>query len=146
MELHGHAVNQAGRKAWLRTMVLVGAVYGVVGVGLAEVAKLAPSTQTQPWRLAAWVISAAAFAAHIGYELFRLHSSPRTTALHVSLAAALGAFLLAVAANVHGLWVGSSHRAALAISLVAWPVLVAVPAFLAALAMSAVLSLMRRGA
>jgi hypothetical protein len=95
------------------------------------------------WRLAAWVISAAAFAAHIGYEHVRLRSSPGTTALHTSLAVALGAFALAVAANVHA-QVVSSYRPSHAVALVAWPVLTALPAFVVALAVAAGLAVARR--
>jgi uncharacterized membrane protein YhaH (DUF805 family) len=58
--------------------------------------------------------------------------------------AAFGAFLLAVAANVHGQWLDSGHQRALAIALLAWPVLVAVPAFLATLIASAALGLRRK--
>ncbi len=124
----------------------MGVVYFVVGITLAKLANRAPADQIRvAWRLAAWVISAAVFAVHIGYEHFQLRSSPRTTALHSSLAVALGAFLLAVAANVHGQWVASSHQRALAFALVAWPALAAVPAFVVALVASAVLALRRRG-
>jgi len=54
-------------------------------------------------RLLAWLISGAGFAAQIGYEQLRLRSSPVSAALHAALAAGLGAFGLAVAANVHAL-------------------------------------------
>jgi hypothetical protein len=60
------------------------------------------------------------------------------------LAVALGAFALAVAANVHGVWVASSHQRALAFALVAWPALTAVPAFVVALGAAAGLGLSRR--
>ena len=95
------------------------------------------------WRLAAWVISAAAFAAHIGYEHVRLRSSPTTTALHASLAVAMGAFALAVAAMVHAQAAsGLQHSHALA--LVLWPAVTALPAFVVALAAAAGLALTRR--
>lgn len=139
-------METADRKRWLRMVLLAGALYGVVGVGLGELSKLAPSSQIQAWRLAAWIVSAVVLASHIWYGRLRLESSHKATALHASLAAAFGAFLLAVAANVHGQWVGSGHQRALAIALVAWPALVAVPAFLAAIIASAALGLVRRKA
>ena len=141
---HKH-MDASDRQRWLRALILTGVLYGVVGITFGAIANRAASNQIRvTWRLAAWVISAAAFAAHIGYEHVRLRSSPRTTALHASLAVALGAFALAVAANVHGQWVASSHQRALAFALVAWPVLAAVPAFVVALVASAVLALRRR--
>lgn len=127
-------------------MLLVGAVYLVAGVAFATLAGWSGSNQMRVmWRLAAWVISAAAFAAHIGYEHVRLRSSPRTTALHASLGVALGAFALAVAANLHAPAASSQqHSHALARALVLWPVLTALPAFIVALAAAAGLSLGRR--
>jgi ABC-type branched-subunit amino acid transport system ATPase component len=96
------------------------------------------------WRLAAWLTSAAAFAAHIWYELFRLRHSPLTTALHAALAAALGAFGLAVAANLHAHWTATGNQRLLAIALAVWPALTAGPAFVVALAVAAGLARMRR--
>jgi Na+/glutamate symporter len=94
------------------------------------------------WRLAAWVISAAVFAAHIGYEHLRLRSAPRTTAFRASLAVALGAFGLAVAAMVHA-HARSGHPRSLA--FLVWPVVGALPAFGVALAAATVLARTRRG-
>jgi hypothetical protein len=74
----------------------------------------------------------------------RLRSAPAGTALHASLAASLGAFGLAVAANVHGLWVTSGNRRPLVLALVAWPALTAVPAFVVALVAAAALARIRR--
>ena len=118
--------------------MLLGAAYFVVGLIFGAFAGWSASHQMRvAWRVAAWVISAAAFAAHIGYEHFRLRSSPGETALHAALAAALGAFALAVAANVHAQQVTSSRRGLPAFALVAWPALAAVPAFVVALVATA---------
>jgi len=120
-------------------------VYPVVGIAFAAFAGWSASNQMRiAWRLAAWVISAVAFAAHVWYERFRLRNSALTTALHTSIAVAVGAFALAVAANIHGQWVGSSHQRLLAFALVAFPALTAVPAFVVALVAAAILSLRRR--
>jgi hypothetical protein len=86
------------------------------------------------------VACAAAYAAHIGYEHFRLINSPRVTALHAAMAVALGALLLAVGANIHDLGAASGYRPRMLIALVAWPLLTAVPAFLVALVVAAVLA------
>ena len=125
-------------------MLLVGGVYLVAGILFAALAKSAPSHQmVVAWRLAAWVISAVAFAAQIGYEHFRLCSSPATSAFHAALAVALGAFGLAVAAVIHAL-TAPAHPHFPAISLAVWPVLAALPAFLVALAFAVVLARARR--
>ena len=64
---------------------------------------------------------------------------PRTTAMHASIAAALGAGALAVAANLHEWMAASSYRPSIAMALVAWPLLTVVPAFVVAMVAAAVL-------
>jgi hypothetical protein len=119
----------------VRVMLLLGIFYCAVGIVLGLFAGRAGSHQALiAWRWAAWVLSAIAFGAHIVYEQLRLRTSPRITALHVSCAAGLGAFGLAVAANIHGLTV-SPYRPSLLIvlSLAIWPVMTGVAAFVVAL-------------
>ena len=120
-------------------MLLVGAVYFAVGVVPAELAK---SSVANPllWRRLAWVVSAVAFAAHIGYEQFHERASPRTTAMRVSLAAAIGACGLAALANIRWWIATSSYRRSMVVSLVAWPLLVLIPAFVAALVVATLLT------
>ena len=123
------------KAAAVRAVLFFGILYCVVGIVSGFFAGRAASHQALvAWRWAAWVVSAIAFGAHIVYEQLRLSSSPRVTALHVSCAAGLGAFGLAVAANVHALTV-SPYRPSLllALSLAIWPVMTAVPAFVVAL-------------
>ena len=131
-------MNALDRRRWLRPAMLAGATYVIAGIAFGALAGGAPSHRLLvAWRLAAWLVSAAAFAAHIGYEHFRLRSAPGATALPAALAAAVGAFALAVAANVHEIRAVPSYRPSLAIALVAWPVGTAVPAFVVALAAAA---------
>ena len=138
-------MNASRHKPWLRVAILLGVVYLVAGITFGALAGWSASTQMRiAWRLAAWLTSAAAFAAHIWYELFRLRNSAFTTALHASLAAALGAFALAVAANLHALWTTSGNQRLLALALAVWPALTAVPAFVVALAVAAGLARTRR--
>jgi len=121
-------MNASDNKRWLWVLMLFAFVYLAVGITFAELG----------WRLPAWFVSAVAFAVHIWYEHFRLRNSRHRTALHVSAAAALGAFGLAVAANVHELWANpGNHRSLLLLALVLWPILTAVPAFVVALAAAA---------
>jgi vacuolar-type H+-ATPase subunit I/STV1 len=138
-------MDASDRQRWLRAMILVGAVYLVVGLASSTFARWSASNQmVATWRLLAFLISAVAFAVHIGYEHFRVGSSALTTALHVAMAVALGAFGLAVSANVHRVWFSSSHQRALILALVAWPALTAIPAFVVALVAAAGLGLRRR--
>lgn len=131
------AMGESSRRSWVRTAVLLGMGYALVGIVFA-----APTTHVHAWRLAAWVVSAIGYAAHIANERFRLQNSPGSAALHVAFAVALGAFGLAVGANIHSLSAGSTnqHRQLLLLSLGIWPIMAALPAFLVALGMNAVLA------
>jgi phosphoglycerol transferase MdoB-like AlkP superfamily enzyme len=124
-----------GKYPWLAAVILFGIVYLVVGVAFPNPS--APSEAQFMWRLAAWLICGVAFAIHIAYERIGLRNSPRTTALHVAMAVALGAFGLAVAANIHSLTGGIGNRRLLGLALVLWPIMTAVPAFLVALVAAA---------
>ena len=107
--------------------VFLGIGYALVGIVFAV-----PATHVPEWRLAAWGFSAIGYAAHIAYERFRLRNSPGSAALHVTFVA-LGAFGLAVGANIHSLASGSNHhRQLLLLALGIWPVITALPAFLVA--------------
>jgi hypothetical protein len=128
-------MDAAGFKPWIRKVFVVGVLYFIVGFVFAL-----PSGHVLGWRLAAWIVSGALYAAHIWYEHFRLSNSSWALALHAAMAVALGAFLLAAAATVHALIVPSHAPYWLfLVALVAWPILTAVPAFLVALAIGAVL-------
>jgi hypothetical protein len=130
-------MGESPHQSWLRTAVFLGIGYALVGIVFAV-----PATNVKTWRLAAWVVSAIGYAAHIAYERFRLKNSPGSAALHVAFAVALGAFGLAVGANIHSLSVGSTnlHRQLLLLSLGIWPVITALPAFLVAFVTNIVLA------
>jgi hypothetical protein len=139
-------MDRQANQPWLRVAVIVALVYPVVGVTFAALANPSASNEMRiTWRLAAWLVSAAAFAAHLGYEHFRLQSSPLRAALHVSMAVALGAFALAVWVNVHAHWGASGHQSPFApLALVVFPVVTGAPAFVVALVALAVLTRARR--
>jgi hypothetical protein len=124
-------------RPWFRAAILFGTGYAAVSVVLAL-----PSTYAQFWRLATWAVAGVLFAMHVAYERFRLENAPLVSALHVGLGAAIGGFGIAVAANVHSILVDAPSRnlALLRLSLLIWPVVTALPAFLVALGMSAVLA------
>ncbi len=134
-------MDDSGRQRWLSTVVLVGVVYLVVGITSAALAAAAASDKMRfLWRLAAFIISALVFAAHIAYEHFRFRNTTPLTAWHASVAVAFGAFALALVANIHDLGSASGYRPRMLIALVAWPLLTAVPAFIVALVVAAGLS------
>ena len=129
------------RQSWLLAVVIVGAVYAVVGVVFAL-----PASPVRAWRLAAWVVSGFAYAIHVGYECFWLGNSSRSAALHVALAAALGALGLAVGAIIHAVSASTTieHQRLLLLALVAWPVITGVPAFLVGLMLSFLCRILRQ--
>jgi hypothetical protein len=131
-------MDVSGRRSWVRALLLAGVAYAAIGIVFAALA--ADAHHVRVWRLAAWVASALVAAAHIWYEHYRLGSSPRPTALHAAGAVALGAFGLALAANVHWLFAGTHGQRPPLLALPVWPVVTALPAFLAALAIAAVLA------
>src|ERR1700716_253530 len=128
---------ESTRQSSIRTVILLGIVYALVGIVFA-----APTTHVQAWRRAAWAVSVIGYAAHIAYERLRLGNSPGPVALHVAAAVALGAFGVAVGANIHSLSTGSTtqHRQLLLLSLGIWPVITALPAFIVALGTSVILA------
>lgn len=129
-------MNEPSHKPWLRAAIIVALLFAIAGIVFAL-----PSAHVQVWRLAAWGVSALVYGSHILYEHFRLRNRDFPSAVHVALAAALGAFGLAVSANIHAMSADSSeHRQLLLLSLVLWPLFTAIPAFLVTLSINAVLS------
>lgn len=129
------------RQGWLPAALLIGVVYFLIGRGFTL-----PADHVHAWRLAAWVVSGAVYAAHIWYEHFTLHNAPRSTALHAAVAVAIGAIGLALAGMIHSVSTGSALRPAWLLALVIWPAVTAVPALLVALAAAAILARFPRSA
>jgi hypothetical protein len=127
-------MDASNRRPWIRAALLVGLAYLAIGRLFTF-----PTEHVQVWRLAAWVASGAVYAAHIWYERFILRNSTRATALHVAVAVAIGSFTLAVAAMTRSLYVTSAIRPVWLLALVLWPAFTAVPAYLVALGIAAVL-------
>jgi hypothetical protein len=134
------------KAAAVRAVLLLGIFYCAVGLLFGMLAGQAGSSEMRiVWRRAAWVVSAIAFGAHLVYDQVGLRGAARVTALRVSSAAALGAFGLAVAANVHARSVAPDQRSPiLLLSLAIWPVMTAVPAFVVALVSAMLLDQARR--
>lgn len=128
-------MSSSRRQAWLPAALLFGAAYFLIGRLFTLPAENVPT-----WRVAAWLVSGVAYAAHIAYEHFRLRNSPRVTALHVSIAVAVGAVALALAGMIHSLSTTSTIRPAWLLALLIWPAVTAIPAFLGALVAEALLA------
>ena len=105
----------------------MGAVYALAGLGFGAL-------PARAWRLAAWLVSAVVFTAHIWYEHRRQQTSVPFTAWRAALAAACGAFGLALGAVIHAV---SASQHFPAIMLLIWPLMTAVPAFVVALVVTA---------
>jgi hypothetical protein len=131
-------------RTWPLRSVIAGVVYFATGMVFGALAGASSSNQARVvWRLAAWGFSGAVFVAHIWHEHFRLGNPPGSAAVHVALGAAIGAFGLAAAATIHALATGN-YRAAYLLSLVAWPAITGLPAFLVALGAGAMLGRLSR--
>ena len=124
-------------RRWLRAAALAGAIYFAAGVAPSALAGVAASESPRIWNWAAFLVCALAFAAHVAHEHWRTRGRARATAWHAAVGVALGAFALALAANVHELGTATSYRPRMLVALVAWPTLTAVPAFLVAFAAAA---------
>jgi hypothetical protein len=134
-------MDDSVRRRSLYLVLTLATVYLVIGLTFGEFSGRATTDAMRLlWRRLAWILSGAGFAAHVAYGQFRLGNAPRRTAMHASAAAALGAGALAVAANLHELMATSSYRPSMAVALVAWPLLTAIPAFVVAMALAAVLN------
>jgi hypothetical protein len=133
------------RRRSLLIVLLVAAAYIAVGIGFAEFSDLAKTNAIRlMWRRLAWLVCGVGFAAHILYGSFRLKNRPRVTAIQAAVAAAVAAGGLAVAANMHEWRTASRYRPSIAMALVAWPLLIAIPAFVVATICAALLDRWRR--
>ncbi len=122
-----------------RTVLLASVAYIVVGMETAALAGMATSpTGVKAWRLVAWLLSLVVFGIH--FKVARSRGMRRSSvAAPVALAVAIGALGVAALGPVRGHW-GEPHLFKLVLlSLIAWPVLAGVPAFVAALAIDAAL-------
>ncbi|HEU5217100.1 MAG TPA: hypothetical protein VFU23_00475 [Gemmatimonadales bacterium] len=127
-------MNASPRPPWIPAALLAGVLYSVIGRAFAV-----PTAHAHAWRLAAWAVSGILFAAHIGFEHYRLRNPARVVALHAATAVAIGAGALAAAGMFQSLSGGSALRPTWLLALVLWPAFTAIPAFIAALLVASVL-------
>lgn len=123
----------------VRLVILCALLYVVVGYYPGEFARTASAIPVRnAWRLSAWLLSFVVFAGQVYYEKRRLGRALSATALDAAAAVALGAILVALVGPVRSHWGTDTQGRALA-AVVIWPVMLGIPAFLAALAGGALL-------
>ena len=121
-------------------VVLIGVVYAAIGLITGSIAGNAETIAGRTaWRFSAFVISGVVFVTHLVVEHQADRAAVRRTAARVALAAAIGGFLLAVAAVGHNLRFPSGSQR-FWIALPTWPLLVGIPAFIAGWAGALVLT------
>lgn len=143
IDLMPASVKESPVQPWLPAALVAAIVYPAVGIGFAFLDSSAGPSRVRFWRLAAWFVSAIVFVAHLVYEQQR-DRSPLRTASHVSIAVALGAFLLAVWVLVHGRVTNAQHSALVPLALVIFPLLAGLPAFAIAIVAAGLGSKLRR--
>jgi len=115
------------------TSLLAGAGYIVASTTPPVVAGMSPRPlPAQWWRIAAWVLSLVVFAWHLAAER-RLRTQPFRAAMYVAFAVALGAAGVAALGPLRAHWGEPTRLRLILLSVVAWPLLTGIPAFLVAL-------------
>lgn len=122
------------RSGWWTRALIYGAIYLAIGLVFAALAGHAAGPGRQAWRVAAYIISAIAFGTHIQFERVSAGRSIFSAALHAAFSVALGACALAVMANIHAYNAGVLRSRLLRASIILWPLVTAIPAFLVGLA------------
>src|SRR5262249_56395845 len=90
------AMSTTARTSWIGEVIVVGAIYFVIGYGSAALDPAIPDQRRFMWRLTAWIASVAVMSTHIAYEHVRRGDSTAVAARHTALAVALGGVFLAV--------------------------------------------------
>jgi len=118
---------------WLALALAASVLYLAAGIVFGTLAGVAGPTPARTlWRATAFLFSGAVYVAHLAAE--RESRRALASSLHVAAAVALGAFGLALSANIHSLLDQSANHFRLTLALVLWPLITAVPAFVVALA------------
>jgi len=118
-------------RAWM--FVLASAGYVLAGAGTAFLAGSASSAAAvKAWRLGSWLFSLLIFGCHFAGER-RLRSGPVSSARILASAVALGACGVAALGPLRAHWGDPARSRLVLLSIVAWPLITGVPAFLVAL-------------
>jgi len=84
------------------------------------------------WRAAAWLLSLSVFLVHFASERRRQRRS-LDTATYVALAVGLGALGVPALGPLRAHWTDATRLPLVMLSIVAWPLLTGIPAFVVAL-------------
>jgi hypothetical protein len=121
------------RQIRVSALLLAGAAYILIGMGTAVLAgATSSSAAVKGWRAAAWVLGLATFAIHFIVARGR-HLTHSVVALQLGVAVAVGALGLAALGPLRSHWHDPSRFKLALLSVVAWPLLTGVPAFVTAL-------------
>ena len=132
------------RQTRVSSILFATAAYVVVGAATAALAKSVSSPAAmKDWRLAGWLLSLIVFTTQFIVERTR-HPKRVTVAIDVAFSVALGALVLAAVGPVRTHFGEPSALRLALLSLIAWPVVAGVPAFLVALLGDALLDAMTR--
>ena len=127
---------ELAQRSGARSALIAALLYVLIGLSTSMLSRSAPSPSIRSvWRLAAWLLSAGTFAAHIIHRA-RQSVSARSAATLPAAAVALATLVLAGVA-VFRQAMASTLSPSMVIAFVVWPILTGVPAFLVALAGSA---------
>ena len=107
--------------------VLAGLTYIIIGRFFPN-----PPTNNFWWRLAAWILSAVVFFAHVAFVHFRGRVSAARVARSAALGCAVGGFGLAAWAMAINAQRGTMRPGTWGLALVLWPLILAVPGFVVA--------------
>lgn len=133
------------RNTRLGILLIASAGYVLIGTATAALAAMASSPEgVKGWRLAAWLSSLVIFSAHLAGER-RREFRRVSVATSVAVAVAIGAFVLAALGPFRTHLNDSSRLKLAMLSLVAWPLLTGVPAFVVALFANLVLDRISSG-
>ena len=133
------------RQIELRAVLLAGIAYLVIGFVTAVLARGSPAAVTG-WRLVAWVLSALVFVSHVAVAQRQRDRSPVVAAVEVAVAVGLGALGLAIVGPVRSHWNDPNVMRVALLSVVLWPLLTGLPAFVVALAGGHSIRRLRRSA
>ena len=120
------------------TIVLIAALlYGLVGWGTAALARSAAgSAGVKVWRLTAWLSSVVIFVGHILYDRYKLSDSASRTARMAAFSVMIAVFALAIIGPVLAHRNSADFWRSGVLSVLLWPLLTGIPAFIVALAIA----------
>lgn len=107
-------------------------LYVVIGLATIAIAKSVAGGARQFWRLAAWLLSLAVFAAQIAYARVREAKPPRNVAAEAAITVAVAVLVLALLGPVRSHWTAGDLRRSALMSVIVWPIATGIPAFFVA--------------